>query len=87
MRIFTIPSWIPTFNEPELAFDEAPPTYQQITKIIRKMKTSGSPCPLDQIPVIVFKRSAYLRSYLKAIINSIWASGKIPEAWRKQFPF
>ena len=31
MRTFTIPSWIPTFNEPELAFDETPPTYQEIT--------------------------------------------------------
>ena len=47
------------------------------------MRASGSPCPLDQIPVIVFKRSAYLRSYLTVIMNRIWASGKIPEAWKK----
>ena len=47
------------------------------------MKASGSPCPLDQIPIIVFKRSAYLQSYLTAIINRIWVSGKIPKAWKK----
>ena len=30
------------------------------------MKASGSPCPLDQISIIVFKRCPYLRSYIFA---------------------
>ena len=43
----------------------------------------GSACPLDQISIIPFKRLAYLRSYLTAVIEQVWTSGKIPDAWKK----
>ena len=33
------------------------------------MKSNGSACPLDQVPVIAFKRVAYLRSYLTEVIQ------------------
>ena len=36
------------------------------------MKTSGSPCPLDQSSIICYKRYPYLRSYLTVIIAEIW---------------
>jgi hypothetical protein len=68
-KIFQIPSWIPALDYPITAFDLEPPTYQQITNIIRKMKTSGSPSPLDQISIISFKRCPYLRSYLTELIQ------------------
>ncbi|CAB4017865.1 Hypothetical predicted protein [Paramuricea clavata] len=83
MRRFNIPSWIPRFKEPDQAFDDSPPTYREISKIIHKMKASGSPCPLDQIPIIVFKKSPYLRSYLTMIISKIWTAGEIPIIWKK----
>ena len=47
------------------------------------MKTSGSPCPLDKISIISFKRCPYLRSFLTYIIRVIWDSGHIPEKWKK----
>ena len=53
---FTIPSWIPAFKTPTYQYDITPPTYQEITKIIRRMKASGSSCRLDQISIIVFKK-------------------------------
>ncbi len=83
MRRFSIPSWIPRFKEPDQAFDESPPTYREISKLIHKMKASGSPCPLDQIPIIVFKKSPYLRSYLTMIISKIWTAREIPIIWKK----
>jgi hypothetical protein len=46
-KSFSIPSWIPKFASPEMPFNLDPPTYQEITNVIRKMKPSGSPCPLD----------------------------------------
>ena len=49
---FTIPSWIPALSDPEVQFDLDPPSYQQITNIIRRMKASGSPCPLDQLSIM-----------------------------------
>ena len=48
-KTFSIPSWIPKFDSPQTPFKLDPPTYQEITNVIRKMKPSGSPCPLDQI--------------------------------------
>ena len=40
--IFQIPSWIPMLPDPVIEFNLEPPTYQQVTNIISKMKTSGS---------------------------------------------
>ena len=44
-KLFNIPSWIPALSVPEIQFDLDPPSYQQVTNIIRKTKASGSPCP------------------------------------------
>ena len=82
-KIFTLPDWIPTFNKPESAFDLTPPSYQQITQIIHRMKASVSPCPLDKISIICFKRCPYLRSKLTEIIRFIWISKTVPAFWKK----
>ena len=47
------------------------------------MKASGSPCPLDQISIICFKRCPYLRSYLTDVIRNVWISGIVPTEWKK----
>ena len=57
---FPIPSWIPSFSNPIHPFQSDPPPYQKITSIIRRMKSSSSPCPIDKISVICFKRCPYL---------------------------
>ena len=80
---FTIPSWIPAFKTPTYQYDITPPTYQEITKIIRRIKASGSPCPLDQISIIVFKRCPYLCSYLQLVFKKISCTGQIPSMWKK----
>ena len=82
-KTFTIPSWIPKFNSPTTQFNLDPPTYNEITSVIRKMKPSGSPCPLDQISVICLKRCPYLRTYLTEIIHAACSSGTVPSEWKK----
>ena len=82
-KTFCIPSWIPKFSSPQAPFNLDPPTYLEITNIIRKIKPSGSPCPLDQISIICFKRCPYLRSYLTEIIRSAWSRGLVPSDWKK----
>ena len=82
-KLFNIPNWIPVLSDPQVEFDLDPPSYQQITAFIRKMKASGSPCPLDQISIICFKRCPYLRTYLTELIRSVWLSGSIPSEWKK----
>ena len=80
---FTIPSWIPSFDEPIYPFDTQPPSYQAITSLIRRMKASTSPCPLDKISIICFKRCPYLRSLITQIIRVILISGSVPSDWKK----
>ena len=77
-KVFNIPSWIPLLPDPTNEFNLDPPTYQQITNVIRKMKTSGSPCPLDQLSIICFKRC-----YLTELFRAVWLSGAIPDEWKK----
>ena len=40
-KSFEIPSWIPALNEPSVPYDISPPSYNQVTKTIRRMKASG----------------------------------------------
>ena len=81
--MFTIPSWIPCLQAPTAEFSGQPVTYKKICKIINRMKSSGSPCPIDQISIICFKRCPYLRSYILNVCNEVIAKNNIPEAWKK----
>ena len=63
-RLFVIPSWIPRFKEPEHSFDTSISAYAEITRIIGKIKSKGSPCPLDQISIILFERSPSIRTII-----------------------
>ena len=51
-------------------------------KIIMKMKSSGSPCPLDQISVIVLKRCPILRTYVWKIMEFCWKNKYFPTVWK-----
>ena len=82
-KLFCITSWIPPFTLPQVPFNLDPPSYQQITNIILNMKSSGSPCPLDQLSMISFKRCPYLRIYITEIIKVVWSSGTLPNEWKK----
>ena len=82
-KVFNIPSWIPLLPDPTIESNLDPPTYQQITNVIRKMKTSGSPCPLGQLSIICFKRCPFLRSYLTELFRAVWLSVTIPDKWKK----
>ena len=82
-KSFPIPSWIPSFTTPVHSFNLQPPSYQKITSIIRRMKASSSPSPLDRISVICFKHCPYLRSFLTELIKIVWSSGCVPSEWKK----
>ena len=47
------------------------------------MKASGSPCPLNQISIIYFKKCPFLQTYLRAICQEIWATKEILSIWCK----
>ena len=47
------------------------------------MTTSGSPCLLDQLSVICFKRCPYLQTVITEIIAVVWKSGRVPSVWKR----
>ena len=80
---FQIPTWISPFSEPTTTFNNKAPSSHETSSITKRMKASGSPCPLDQIPIRCFKRCPFLRSYLLAICQEIWKTKHIPAPWTK----
>ena len=60
-------------NQPSKEFDLSPPSFREIASIIRKMKSSDSPCPFNQISIIVLKRCP---------IEKSWKIGKVPTVWK-----
>ena len=52
-------------KDPTINFNLEPPTYAEITKIISKIKSSASPCPLSQVSVIAFKSTQYYDHILR----------------------
>ena len=80
-RKFPIPSWIPSLPQPTISFTCEPPSYERVTKIIRRMKSSSCPCPLDQISIICFKRCPFLCTVITRLLSTIWRSGSITHEW------
>jgi len=56
LNMFKLLSWIPTLAKLTIPFNESPPTYQEVARAVRRSKSKASPCPLDQISVIAFKK-------------------------------
>ena len=83
LKVFIIPDWIPPFEKPKSQFNLSSPSYREITKIIKRMKTSGSPCPLDQISIICLKRCPYLRSFMTSLCCEVFNTKTYPSAWKK----
>ena len=79
---FTSLSWMNKFKDPIINFNLQPPTYTEISKIISKMKSSVSPCPLNQGSVIAFKKCPILCSHLTKIIQLAWKIRNFPKAWK-----
>ena len=60
-RLFNLRSWMPTLSDPVIPFNLEPPTYQQISNVIRKMKASGSPCQSFILKDVRFFAPIYLK--------------------------
>ena len=58
-------------DEPLNVFDLKPPTYKEITGVINKLKSSGSPCLHDQMSIIILKRCPILRTEIPELLEAI----------------
>ena len=80
---FNIPSWMKQLEEPVKDFDIKPPAYNEINKIIMKMKSSGSSCPIDQVSTRMLKKCPILRTILWKICCYCWEYNHFPAEWKK----
>ncbi|ESO07864.1 hypothetical protein HELRODRAFT_169559 [Helobdella robusta] len=65
---YCLPNWIQTLPNPSIACNINPPTYNEIFSIIRKCKSRASPCPLDQMSIIILKKCPILRTILHQLL-------------------
>ena len=80
---FDFPSWMKLLHEPTSCFNQEPPKYQEIANIIKKMKASSSPCPFDQISVLVLKKCSIVRTYASKLLEHCWEKSLIPGFGKK----
>ena len=69
-------------SEPTIPFNIEPPSYEEVTKVIRYMRSAASPCPADQISVIVLKNCPIIRTALWEIISHCWTAKYFPRVWK-----
>jgi len=82
-RAFFRPQWMCPNPPPTSPFPDTPPTYKDVIKIVGSMKASSSPCPLDAISIIIFKRCPILCTYLADLISACWVLKYFPRIWRR----
>ena len=84
-KSFEFPAWMKLLENPSSSFNDEKPTYREITNIINKMKSSGSPCPHDQMSIIILKRCPILRTIIHKIISHCWMNKIFPRSWKHAF--
>ena len=84
-KTFQLPTWMKKLEIWHNVFDLAPPSYREITKIIHKTNSGGSPCPHDKISIIILKRCPILRTYIHEIISHCWLHRMFPRCWKYAF--
>ena len=83
-KSFEFPAWMKLLENPSSSFNDEKPTYHEITNI-NKMKSSGSPCPHDQMSIIILKRCPILRTIIHKIISHCWMNKIFPRSWKHAF--
>jgi hypothetical protein len=80
---FEMPKWVPSLASPHIPFNDEPPTYRAVTNAINKCRSAASPCPLDQMPVLVMKKCPIVRTALHKLIVECWRQRNIPQCWKE----
>ena len=84
-KTYELPSWMKKLENPTAECNVSAPSYKEITNIIKRLRSAASPCPYDQINIIMLKRCPFLRTVLHRIISTCWATQNVPKSWKKGF--
>jgi len=81
-RNFHRPSWVPSLPLPQSAFNDTPPKYKVVVRVINKSRAAASQCPLDQMPTLVMKKCPIIRTALHKLHTECWTQRDIPACWK-----
>lgn len=81
-RRFTLPSWLPPITKCMKPFNTTP-SYQTVTRAVKQLRSSSSPCPLDQIPALVLKKCPIICTALQRLIEQCWLQSDVPKCWKR----
>ena len=76
------PSWMPKSSPPSVPMTTCEFTTEELQNVITKMKSTSSPCPVDQIPYTVMKKCPSLWPALLHLFNCCWTTQSIPSTWK-----
>ena len=66
----------------DYTMDMSPITVEELSRVIRKSRSSSAPPPFDRIPYLIFKHCPSLHQALLSLFNQVIMEGSVPSAWR-----
>ena len=81
---FETPSWMSSPPPPVsgCSMDMSPVSPEELTRVIRKFKSSSAPSPLDRLSYTILKRCPSVHPALLDLFNSVIMKGAVPSAWK-----
>ena len=81
---FETPSWMSSPPSPvsDCSMDMSPVSPEELTRVIRKSKSSSAPSPLDRISYTILKRCPSIHPALLDLFNSVIMEGAVQSAWK-----
>ena len=70
------------YDEPEVPFNDAPPTYKEFMEKLRKTRSKSAPGP-NGVPYVVYKRCPGVAKQLWFYLRDLWKRNTISDEWRK----
>ena len=69
------------YKEPEVEFNNDPPSFNEFMKRLRKTRSKSAPGP-NGVPYIVYKRCPKVARQLWLYLKDMWKKNAISESWR-----
>ena len=70
------------YKEPEVEFDDEPPSWSEFSKRLRKTRNKSAPGP-NGIPYVVYKKCPGVAKLLWGYLKGMWKKNKVSKEWRK----
>ena len=78
---FQTPPWMSS-PLPDCSMDMSPITPEELSRVIKKSRSSSAPSPLDRISYLVLKKCSSLHPALLHLFNRVIMEGTVPSAWK-----